>query len=56
MSVTGSSHKPTTRRYTSEDKDQAVRMARTLRAELAPRHQISLMCDIEDYGFGLCIS
>ncbi len=34
MSVTGSSHKPTTRRYTPEDKKQAVRMVRTLRAEL----------------------
>jgi len=34
MSVTGSSQKPTTRRYTPEEKEQAVRMVRTLRAEL----------------------
>ncbi len=34
MSVRGSSEKPTTRRYTPEEKEQAVRMVRTLRAEL----------------------
>ncbi len=34
MSITGSSDKPTTRRYTPEEKDQAVRMVRALRAEL----------------------
>jgi hypothetical protein len=34
MTVTGSSQKPTTRRYTPEEKEQAVRMVRTLRAEL----------------------
>src|SRR5665811_728262 len=34
MSVTGSSQKPTTRRYTPEEKEQAVRMVRALRAEL----------------------
>src|SRR5680860_1453832 len=36
MSVTGSSQTPppTTRRYTPEEKEQAVRMVRALRAEL----------------------
>lgn len=34
MSARGSSEKPTTRRYTPEEKEQAVRMVRTLRAEL----------------------
>jgi len=34
MSTTSTTQKPTTRRYTPEDKEQAVRMVRTLRAEL----------------------
>lgn len=34
MSASGWSEKPTTRRYTPEEKEQAVRMVRTLRAEL----------------------
>ncbi len=34
MSTTRMSGKPTTRRYTPEEKEQAVRMVRTLRAEL----------------------
>ncbi len=34
MSARGWSEKPTTRRYTPEEKEQAVRMVRTLRAEL----------------------
>ena len=33
MSARGSSEAPTTRRYTPEEKAQAVRMVRTLRAE-----------------------
>ncbi len=34
MAARGPSEKPTTRRYTPEQKEQAVRMVRTLRAEL----------------------
>jgi len=34
MSARQTSGKPTTRRYTPEEKDQAVRMVRALRAEL----------------------
>ena len=34
MSARGSSEKATQRRYTPEEKEQAVRMVRTLRAEL----------------------
>ncbi len=34
MSTRRTSEKPTTRRYTPEEKDQAVRMVRALRAEL----------------------
>jgi transposase-like protein len=34
MSIREMSGKPTTRRYTPEEKEQAVRMVRTLRAEL----------------------
>jgi transposase len=34
MSTRQTSEKPTTRRYTPEEKEQAVRMVRTLRAEL----------------------
>ena len=34
MSTIGTSGKPTTRRYTPDEKEQAVRMVRTLRAEL----------------------
>jgi transposase-like protein len=34
MSTKSTTQKPTTRRYTPEDKEQAVRMVRALRAEL----------------------
>ena len=38
MPTQGSAGKPTTRRYTDAEKDQAVRMVRQLRAELGTDH------------------
>lgn len=38
MSAPGMQGKPTTRRYTPEEKEQAVRMVRTLRVELGTPH------------------
>ncbi len=52
MSSTGSSGKPTTRRYTPEDKEQAVRMVRTLRAEIGTS-QGTVKRVAEQLGFGV---
>lgn len=51
MSTTGSSGKPTTRRYTAEQKEQAVRMVRTLRAELGTsKGTVKRVADQLGYG------
>ena len=51
MPTQGSSGKPTTRRYTDAEKEQAVRMVRQLRAELGTeKGTVKRVADQLDYG------
>jgi transposase-like protein len=51
MPTQGASGKPTTRRYTDEEKVQAVRLVRQLRAELGTEHgTIKRIADQLGYG------
>ena len=51
MPTQGSSGKPTTRRYTDAEKDQAVRMVRQLRAELGTdKGTVKRVADQLNYG------
>jgi transposase len=52
MSTTRTSEKPTTRRYTPDEKEQAVRMVRTLRAELGTS-QGTVRRVAEQLGYGV---
>lgn len=52
MSSTGATSKPTTRRYTPEEKEQAVRMVRVLRAELGTS-QGTVKRVAEQLGYGV---
>ena len=46
------SGKPTTRQYTDEEKDQAVRLVRQLRAETGQRHG-AVQRVAEQFGYGV---
>ena len=51
MPTQGSSGKPTTRRYSDVEKDQAVRLVRQLRAELGTEHgTVKRVADQLGYG------
>lgn len=51
MPTQGASGKPTTRRYTDDEKAQAVRLVRQLRAELGTEHgTIKRVADQLNYG------
>jgi transposase len=51
MPTQGRSGKPTTRRYTDSEKDQAVRLVRQLRAELGTEHgTVKRVADQLGYG------
>lgn len=51
MPTYGSSGKPTTRRYSKEEKDQAVRLVRQLQAELKTEHgTVKRIADQLGYG------
>ncbi len=52
MPTQGSSGKPTTRRYSDEEKAQAVRLVRQLRAELGTEHG-TVQRVAEQLGYGV---
>ena len=52
MPTQGASGRPTTRRYTDEEKDQAVRLVRQLRKELGTEHG-TVQRVAEKLGYGV---